>query len=170
MWNPQCRDAWFSVANLIQSDNDRASVLQDLLKTNSLQAETYRNVAKSAKGLTSDNDKATVLISLSDHYTGTSFFDAADTIQSSSDHARVLQAVLEHKPAKAELLQAVHSAAGLSDDNEKANLLLQAARQSNEPEVRAALQQACEKLSSDSDYRRVASALFNAPGSPDSSK
>jgi len=166
----QCRDAWFSVANLIQSDNDRAGVLQDLLKTNSLQPETYRNVANSAKGMNSDNDKANVLVTLSGSYTGAPFFDAADSIQSSNDHARVLQAVLEHRPAKAELLQVIHSALGLSDDNEKAEVLLQIAKQSNEPEVRSALQQACEKLSSDSDYRRVASALFSGSAVQESSK
>jgi len=166
----QCRDAWFSVANLIESDNDRAGVLQDLLKSKPLEAETYRNVADSAKGINSDNDKANVLVALSGFYTDIPFFEAADTIQSSNDHARVLEAVMTRKLAKAELLQVIHSAAGLSDDNEKANVLLQAAEQSNEPEVRSAIQQACEKLSSDSEYRRVASALFNGSAVQASSK
>jgi beta-lactamase regulating signal transducer with metallopeptidase domain len=157
----QCRDAWFSVANQIQSDNDRANVLQDLLKNNGLEAETYRSVAHSAKSINSDNDKANVLVMLSGSYTGDAFFDAADSIQSSNDHARVLQAVLEHKPGKAELLQVIHSALGVSGDNEKADVLLAAAKESHDPEVRSAVQQACEKLNSDSDYRRVASALFN---------
>jgi hypothetical protein len=157
----QCRDAWFAVANLIQSDNDRADVLQRLLKTASLDTETYRSVANSAKGIQSDNDKANVLTALSSHYAGPSLFEAADSIQSGNDHARVLEAVLESKPAAAQLLAVIESAASLGDENERANVLLAVAKQSNDSEVRSALEKACEKLGSDSDYRRVASALFH---------
>jgi beta-lactamase regulating signal transducer with metallopeptidase domain len=156
----QCRDAYFAAVNLIQSDNDRAGVLQNLMEHATLTPETYRDIAHSAKAINSDNDKANVLILVATQYTAAPFFDAANTIQSSNDRARVLKAVLDHHPTIPALLDVIHSAASLPDDHEKAEILLAIAPQSNQPELRAALQQACEKLSSDNDYRRVASALF----------
>jgi beta-lactamase regulating signal transducer with metallopeptidase domain len=166
----QCRDAWFAVANLIQSDNDRSEVLQNLLKSGNLKAGTYRNVADSVKAMNSDNDKANILTGLSGHYTGTSFFDAVDTIHSDNDRARVLKAVLETRPDKAVLLETIQTAVGINSDNDKADVLLEVARQSSEPEVKGALQKACEKFSSDNDYRRVASAIFNGPANSESSR
>jgi hypothetical protein len=168
MWNR--RSAWFAVANLIQSDNDRSEVLQNLLKSGNLKAGTYRNVADSVKAMNSDNDKANILTGLSGHYTGTSFFDAVDTIHSDNDRARVLKAVLETRPDKAVLLETIQTAVGINSDNDKADVLLEVARQSSEPEVKGALQKACEKFSSDNDYRRVASAIFNGPANSESSR
>ena len=155
-----CRDAYFAVVNLIQSDNDKSGVLQNLLKQAGLEPATYLEVANSAKGLHSDNDKANVLTMLSAHYTEAPFFDAANTIDSSNDRARVLQAVMANAPSKAVLLQVISSASTLGADNEKTDILINIAKQSSDFNVRTALQQACEKLTSDNDYRRVASALF----------
>jgi beta-lactamase regulating signal transducer with metallopeptidase domain len=166
----QCRDAWFAVANLIQSDNDRSEALQNLVKSGNLEAGTYRDVAISAKAVNSDNDKANILTALSGHYIDTPFFESLDTIHSDNDRARVLKAVLDAKPAKAGLLQVIQSAAGISSNNDKADVLLEVARQSSEPEVRVALQKACEQISSDNDYRRVASAIFNGPAGSGSSR
>jgi hypothetical protein len=164
----QCRDAYFAVVNLIHSDNDRSEVLQTLLKSPSLESDTDRNIADSARTMNSDNDKANVLVQLAARYSGQPLFDSANSIQSSNDRMRVLNAVLETHPAKAQMLSVINSSLGLSDDNDKAEVLLTVAKQTKEPEVRSALQKACEKLSSDNDYRRVASAIFN--GSPESSK
>jgi hypothetical protein len=63
----------------------------------------------------------------------------------------------------------IESAAAIPGDNEKADILLAAAQQAKSPEVRAALQQACGKINSDNDYRRVASAIFQSdlPKKPD---
>ncbi len=156
----ECRGAWFAVVNEIQSDNDRSNALQSVLKLSNLQADTYRDVAKSAKGMNSDNDKANVLVLLSAHYSETPFFDAVASINSDNDRGRVLKALLETNPSKAQVLQIIDSAIGLNDDNEKTEILLAIAKRNKEPEVRASLQKACGKLTSDNDYRRVASALF----------
>jgi hypothetical protein len=161
-----CRDAYFAVVDTIQSDGDRAGVLQNLLDHAALGPETYQDIAHSARTMNSDSDKANILAAMGAHYTETPFFDAANSIQSSDDRTRVLKAVLAHAPSKAALLGVIESASTLSGDNDKADILLEIAKQCNEPDIRSALQQACEKLSSDNDYRRVASAIFKEGQEP----
>jgi hypothetical protein len=112
--------------------------------------------------MSSDNDKANVLTILGAQYAEAPFFEATNTIDSSNDRERVLQAALAQTPTQTVLLQVIESASTISGDNEKANVLLAVAKQSHESEVRAALQQACGKLNSDNDYRRVASAIFES--------
>ena len=146
---------------MIQSDNDRSTVLRDLLDRPGLDAATYERVASAAKAMSSDNDKANVLTLLSGYYTETPFFDAVNTIRSDNDRKRVLKKVIERTPVRTVLLETIDSASGISSDNDKAELLIAAAKVSGEPEVRAAVQRACGKLGSDSDYRRVANALFS---------
>jgi beta-lactamase regulating signal transducer with metallopeptidase domain len=159
----QCRDAYFAVVNLIQSDNDRWTVLRGMLERPGLDAATYRSVAGAARAMNSDNDKANVLTLLSKYYAEEGFFDAVNSIHSDNDRKRVLKAVLERTQAKAALLQAVESAANISSDNDKAEVLMAAAKVSDDAEVRAAVQRACGKISSDSDYRRVANVLLGGP-------
>ena len=158
----QCRDDYFAVVNLISSDNDRSNVLQSLLKQPDLQPQTYVEIANSAKTISSDNDKANVLALLGVRYSGSSFFDAATTIQSSGDRARVLRSIVEHANSTPALLGVIQSAATISSDNDKADVLLAVAKQSNETAIRTALQKACQTLGSDNDYRRVASAIFES--------
>jgi beta-lactamase regulating signal transducer with metallopeptidase domain len=157
----ECAGAFFAVVSLIQSDNDRSSVLRDMLDRPGLGPSTYASVASAAKAMSSDNDKANVLILLSKYYAGTPFFDAVNTIRSDNDRKRVLKGLIERTPDKTVLLDVIHSASGISSDNDKAELLVAVAKASGETDVRSAVQQACGKISSDSDYRRVASALFN---------
>jgi len=62
------RGLFFAVVSLIQSDNDRSSVLRDMLDRPGLGASTYASVASAAKAMSSDNDKANVLTLLSKYY------------------------------------------------------------------------------------------------------
>lgn len=156
----QCRDAYFAVVNLINSDNDRSEVLQNLLKHGPLGDDTYRNIANSAKSMNSDNDKANVLVLEGNCYNGAAFFDAVNSIQSSNDRARVLAALLQGTPSQPVLLEIIKSASLIPADHEKAEILVAVAKRSAAAEVRSALQEACQKLNSDDDYRRVASAIF----------
>jgi beta-lactamase regulating signal transducer with metallopeptidase domain len=156
-----CRDAFFTVVNLIRSDNDRSTVLRELLGRPGLEAATYENTALAAKTMSSDNDKANVLLLLGRHYAEGSFFEAVNTIRSDNDRKRVLNGMLESRPAKAVLLGIVDSASSMSSDHDKADVLIAVAKTPADSEVRSAVERACGKVRSDNDYRRVASALFN---------
>jgi beta-lactamase regulating signal transducer with metallopeptidase domain len=157
----QCRADLFAVVNSIHSDNDRSAVLRDLLSRPDLEVETYRNIAISSIGMSSDNDKATVLVSLGGAYLGEPFFDAIKTLHSDNDRKRVLKAVIERDAAKPALLHVIDAASGIASDHDKADVLIAAAKASSDPELRASIQRACGKLHSDNDYRRVASLLLN---------
>ncbi|MCU1260067.1 MAG: hypothetical protein JWO80_2952 [Bryobacterales bacterium] len=162
MESSECRDAFFAVVNQIHSDNDRSTVLREMLNRPALSAATYQEVASAAKAMSSDNDKANVLMLLAGYYTEAPFFEAVNTVHSDNDRKRVLKSVLEHTPTKTVLLGIVASASGMPSDNDKAELLVAAAKASSDAEVRSAVERACGKLGSDSDYRRVASALFSS--------
>ena len=82
------------------------------------------------------------------------------TISSDNERKRVLKTVIDSTTAKATLLEIVNGTAGISSDNEKAEILIAVAKASADAEARSAVQRACGKLHSDNDYRRVASVLL----------
>jgi hypothetical protein len=60
------------------------------------------------------------------------------------------------------VVAAIESATSIGSDGDKAQLLVLAAdTHAGDPAVRAALQKALESIHSDSDYRRVSSALMH---------
>jgi len=89
------------------------------------------------------------------------FFEAANTIRSDNDVNEFLKGLIERTPDKSVLLEIIHSASASLPTTTKAELLVAVAKVSDEADVRSAVQQACGKISSDGDYRKVASALFN---------
>ena len=111
--------------------------------------------------MSSDNDKANVLLLLSGSYKGAIFFEAVKTLHSDNERTRVLKSVIDHEATKPALLLVIDAATGIASDHEKAEVLIAAAKASSDSEVRLALQRACGKLHSDNDYRRVASLLLS---------
>lgn len=87
------RTSYFRAVNSISSDNDRRRVLTGMLETDGQSPETARLVGLSAKGMSSDNDKAEVLLSIPNTAGDThcALLKAARTIQSDNDKARVLR-------------------------------------------------------------------------------
>ena len=78
------------------------------------------------------------------------------------DRKRVLLKVIQAAPSKEALLSAIDSASRMPSENDKAQILVAAAKLSTDSGVRSAVQQACSKMRSDNDYRRVASALLSS--------
>jgi beta-lactamase regulating signal transducer with metallopeptidase domain len=157
----QCRDAFFEAVNQIRSDNDRSGVLRALLGRPNLEPAVYQSVAAATARMSSDNDKANVLVTLSESFTDAPLFDAVNTIRSDNDRKRVLLKVIQAAPSKEALLSAIDSASRMPSENDKAEILVAAAKLSTDSGVRSAVQQACSKIRSDNDYRRVASALLS---------
>jgi hypothetical protein len=154
---------FFEVVNQIRSDSDRANVLRTLLDHGALEPAIYERVATSSMRMSSDNDKANILTRLSQNYGEPAFFEAVNSIRSDSDRTRVLRQVLTGEPSKAALLAVIGSAARMHSDNETSQILVAAAKISKDSEVRSALKEACGKIHSDTDYRRVATALLSEP-------
>jgi beta-lactamase regulating signal transducer with metallopeptidase domain len=153
------RSAFFTAVNTINADGERAAVLSAALRIPQLDAVTLQEIAGSAQRLSSDNDKANVLIQASGRGTTPAFFAAVRSISSDNDKRRVLSHMLERN-ASADAAKSIVEAAGtLSSDNDKAEVLMAAAKHYSDPEIREQVRKAAASVHSDSDYRRVMSAL-----------
>ena len=126
-------------------------------------------IAKSAQRISSDGDKARVLMELA----GTNlepvrddFFAAANTIHSDGDHSQVLMTVLD-KPGTSSTMAiaAIQSATRISSEGDMGRVLLDAAdRYPSDPAVDAALRKAVESVHSDAVYRSVMSEIARHSG------
>jgi len=160
------RKEFFNAAGRIGSDEERAKVLLALLKRPGMSEATLTETARCAESIGSDEQKAGVLAafpasSLQGIQQSAAYFKALDSIGSDEDRARVLSELLKpHNLTSATVLHAIESAGKLSSDELKAKVLSEAAATyPGDPQVRAALAKALDSIQSDSEYRRLASAL-----------
>jgi len=154
----------------IHSDHSRRVYLEDLLDSASLSGEDLRESMRMARKISSDGEKAGLLMTVAPRYQSAgvreSFFDAADSIDSDGEHRRVLDSVLEHYGSDhATLALALHSAKHISSDGEKAEVLEKASdfRLADEAS-RANFFRAAESIDSDGERRRVLGAVLKQNG------
>jgi len=129
-------------------------------------ADIISDVARSAKHMGSDDEKAAVLNEIAaSHATNgqlrDEFFAAVDSIGSDEEHGKVLSSVLRtHNVGKETVIRVIESAGRISSDEIKADVLTKAVESpaAEDPQVRAALQKALTSIQSDSEYRRIMSA------------
>ena len=163
------RKEFFNAAGRIGADEERSKVLIALLKRPGLGEATLAEAARCAESIGSDEQKAAVLAafpasSLQAPQQTAAYFKALDSIGSDEEHERVLSELLKQRGlANAAVLRAIESAGKVSSDELKAKVLSEAAASySGDPQVRAALAKALDTIQSDSEYRRLASALGQA--------
>ena len=159
------RKEFFNAAGRIGSDEQRGKVLRALLKRPGLGEATITEAARCAESIGSDEEKAAVLAAFPASVQQTaSYFKALDSIGSDEERARVLSELLKQRGlANAAVLRAIESAGKISSDELKAKVLTEAAGvYAADPQVRAALAKALDSIQSDSEYRRLASALAQA--------
>ncbi len=152
--------------NKIHSDHSRRVYLENLLSYGSLNGEDLRESMRLGRKISSDGEKAQLLVAAAPHYqtaaTRESFFDSADSISSDGEHRRVLASVLErYGPDRETLTLALRSAKRISSDGEKATVLVQAAdfRMTDEM-ARTNFFRAADSISSDGEHRRVLMAVI----------
>jgi beta-lactamase regulating signal transducer with metallopeptidase domain len=134
--------------------------------------ETLIAVAKSAARMTSDYDKAELLLTVANHYIRddelrTAYLNAAGTITSSFDQARVLLPMLlkDDLPSYA-IEQVVKIAGKMSSDFDKASLLVSTINkhESVTPSIRDAMIAATATIGSDYDRARTVLAIIGRGG------
>ena len=86
----------------------------------------WLQVLESVARISSDGEKASLLVEMTKHYQEdaalrAAFFKATDSLQSAGESRRVLSALLEKKPAVETLLSVLQSAKTISSDGEKAD-------------------------------------------------
>jgi hypothetical protein len=152
----------------VRIDGARVIYFQYLLKNGNLDAAALRRTSRQvAKEISSDGDKARVLIEAAGLYlnnadAAAAFFDAADSIKSDVDHRRVLTAVLKRSNLNRQaLLGMVRSAGRMSSDGDKAGFLIDAGHlYLNDATVSATFFEAVSSIKSGGDRRRVLSTLL----------
>jgi beta-lactamase regulating signal transducer with metallopeptidase domain len=155
---------------LIHSDGSRRTYLEQLFSQATLNTAQLKDSAKLTRGISSDGDKAQVIITVDEKYfTGDLrpyLFDAAESISSDGDKRRVLSDIVKKDAGSSETLERTARAAKrISSDGDKAEVLIEMAdpyRASDE--LHMVYFEAVNSISSDGDHARVLSKLLEAHG------
>jgi hypothetical protein len=153
--------------SLIKSDGAKRIYFSHLLGIGNPDTATLRRAVRQvAREISSDGEKAVLLIEIANLYLGNKaaapdFFEAVDSISSDGERRRVLSSILKKNPDTEDILRALKSARTISSDGEKANLLIQhSAIFLNHPRSLPLLFDAINSISSDGEHARVLSSLL----------
>jgi hypothetical protein len=155
---------------LIHSDGSRRAYLEQLFSQATLNMEELKDSAKLIRGISSDGDKAQVVIAVDEKYfTGDLrpyLFDAAESISSDGDKRRVLSDIIKKDAGNTEsLVRAARVARHISSDGDKAEVLVEIAiPYGASGELHMVYFEAVNSISSDGDHARVLSKLLTAHG------
>jgi beta-lactamase regulating signal transducer with metallopeptidase domain len=155
---------------LIHSDGSKRIYLEQLFSQATLSTEQLKEAARAIRGISSDGDKAQVLIAVDGKYfTGdlrSNLFDAAESISSDGDKRRVLSDIVKKDARSTDtLVSAARAAKHISSDGDKAEVLIEMAdsyRSNNG--LGMAYFDAVKSISSDGDHARVLTTLLTAHG------
>jgi hypothetical protein len=155
----------FEAIGSIQSDGEHRRVLSAMLKRN-LNDENILRTLRSARAISSDGEKANLLVQFTDVFLNhasslPAFFETTDSLNSDGEHARVLSALLKRQGLSREnLLRALRSAERISSDGEKANVLIHAVRvYASDDAALSAIANSARTIGSDGEKSRVLSAI-----------
>jgi hypothetical protein len=167
---PATREDYFYAVDTISSDGEHRRVLSSIIQSYGTDREMIARSLRSAKRISSDGEKAGLLVEASGHALSDearqNFFRATDSISSDGERHQVLSAIIRRDGQNKETLDRVlHSAAMISSDGEKASVLEDAAAYyKDDPALRRAFFDAAGTISSDGEHRRVLDALLRRPG------
>jgi beta-lactamase regulating signal transducer with metallopeptidase domain len=155
---------------LIHSDGSRRIYLEQLFSQATLNTEQLKESAKLIRKISSDGDKAHVVITVDERYfTGDLrpyLFDAAESINSDGDKRRVLSDIVKKDAGNTEsLVRATRTARHISSDGDKAEVLVEIADPyRGSDELHMVYFEAVNSISSDGDHARVLSKLLERHG------
>jgi beta-lactamase regulating signal transducer with metallopeptidase domain len=155
---------------LIHSDGSRRVYLELLFSQTTLNPSQLKDAAKLIRGISSDGDKARVIMNVGTKYLTDELrpyiFEAAQSISSDGDKRRVLSDFVSKDGGSGDTLVSVARAAKhISSDGDKAEVLIEVADSYRATdELRAAYFQAVNSISSDGDHARVLLKLLGKNG------
>ena len=156
---------------LIHSDGSKRIYLELLFSQAQLNTTQLEDAAKLIQGISSDGDKAQVILTVDSKYFTADLrpylFKTAESISSDGDKRRVLSDIAQKDAGSPETLVGVARAAHhISSDGDKAEVLIEIAdHYGASDELRGAYFDAVDSISSDGDHARVLSKLLAARGS-----
>ena len=162
------RDAYLDVVFSLSSDYERGNALIALLTRDSLPVASTARVLQSAKLMSSDNSRATVLkrinpAALADSLVQKAYLDVIVAMSSNTERANAISSLVKQRPLTPAIqLGLIRAIALMSTNTEKANVLLLFLDNQGigDSTVRRSFIKAAESLSSDYDYRRVMGAVL----------
>jgi beta-lactamase regulating signal transducer with metallopeptidase domain len=155
---------------LIHSDGSRRVYLELLFSQTTLNPSQLKDAAKLIRGISSDGDKARVIMTVGTKYLTDELrpyiFEATQSISSDGDKRRVLSDFVSKDGGSGDTLVSVARAAKhISSDGDKAEVLIEVADSYRATdELRAAYFQAVNSISSDGDHARVLLKLLGKNG------
>jgi beta-lactamase regulating signal transducer with metallopeptidase domain len=155
---------------LIHSDGSKRTYLEQLFAQATLNAAQLKDAAELIRKISSDGDKAQVLVDADQKYfTGdlrSYLFEAEESISSDGDKRRVLSDIVKKDAGSVDtLVNAARAAKHISSDGDKAEVLTEMAgpyRPGGGLDV--AYFEAVRSVSSDGDHARVLSTMLAAHG------
>lgn len=156
---------------LIHSDGSKRVYIEQLFSQAQLNTAQLEDAAKLIQGISSDGDKAQVIMAVDSKYFTPDLrpylFKAAESISSDGDKRRVLSDIAQKDSGSPETLLGVAKAAHhISSDGDKAEVLIEIAdHYGASDELRSAYFDAVDSISSDGDHARVLLKLLAAHGS-----
>jgi beta-lactamase regulating signal transducer with metallopeptidase domain len=154
----------------IHSDGSRRIYIEQLFSQATLKPSELKDAARLTRSISSDGDKAQVLITVDANYFTADLrsylFDAAESIHSDGDKRRVLSDVVEKDGGSLETLaRTARAARDIASDGDKAEVLIQMAGPYRpDGEVDTAYFEAANSISSDGDHARVLSKMLASHG------
>ncbi len=155
---------------LIHSDGSKRIYLEQLFSQATLNSDQLKDAAKLIQGISSDGDKAQVLVNVDGKYfTGDlrpNLFEAVGSISSDGDKRKVLSDIVKKDAESADtFLGAARAARHISSDGDKSEVLIEMANSYRENSgLGLAYFDAVKSISSDGDHARVLTTLLAAHG------
>jgi beta-lactamase regulating signal transducer with metallopeptidase domain len=155
---------------LIHSDGSKRIYLEQLFSQATLNTEQLKDAARLIRRISSDGDKAQVLLTVDGKYfTGDLrpyLFEAVESISSDGDKRRVLSDMVKKDAGSADtLVRAARAAKHISSDGDKAEVLIEMADSYRANEgLDMAYFEAVKSISSDGDHARVLSTILAVHG------
>jgi len=154
----------------IHNDGSKRIYLEQLFSQATLDTEQRKEAARLIQGISSDGDKAQVLIDVdANYFTGelrSSLFEAVESIHSDGDKRRVLSNIVKKDSASDDTLLSVASAAKhISSDGDKAQVLIEMADPYRDHSgLGMAYFDAVKSISSDGDHAHVLLKMLEIHG------
>jgi beta-lactamase regulating signal transducer with metallopeptidase domain len=155
---------------LIHSDGSKRIYLEQLFSQATLNTEQLKDAARLIRRISSDGDKAQVLVTVDGKYfTGELrpyLFEAVKSISSDGDKRRVLSDIVKKDAGSTDtLVNVARAAKHISSDGDKAEVLIEMADSYRGNDgLDMAYFEAVKSISSDGDHARVLSTLLAAHG------
>jgi hypothetical protein len=162
------RDAYLEAVFTMTSDHERSQALLALLDKDSLPLSAVAQVLRSTAMMTSDMNKGQVLKRISpavfaDSAVQRAYLDAIVAMTSDVERAAAITSLAKQHPlTPAVQLGLLQATAAITSDVEKANVLLLFLDKQGiaDERVRRAFFKVAESLTSDTDYRRIMTAVM----------